>query len=66
MVIMDYAANSILRKNLQNTVKDKWVLKLKKLCNIIRGLDNIHQQKLVHCDFHHDNILNIRKKDFIY
>ena len=54
---MDYAENSSLKKNLQNIVKDKWIIKLKKLYDIIKGLDNIHQQKLVHCDFHHGNIL---------
>ena len=46
------------KKNLQNIVKDKWVIKLKKLRDIIGGLNTIHQQKLIHCDFHHGNILN--------
>ncbi len=54
---MGYAENGNLRKNLPNIVKDKWVVKLRKLYNIIKGLDHIHQQKLVHCDFHHGNIL---------
>ncbi|CAI2197918.1 6109_t:CDS:1, partial [Funneliformis geosporum] len=26
------------------------------------GLDEIHQKGLIYCDFHHGNILNIRKK----
>jgi serine/threonine protein kinase len=57
MIVMNYAENGNLRKNLQNIVKDKWIVKLKKLHHTILGLNNIHQQKLVHCDFHHGNIL---------
>ena len=55
---MKYADDGSLRKNLQNIVKDEWIIKLKKLQNIISGLNTIHQQKLIHCDFHHGNILN--------
>ncbi len=55
---MRYAINGSLRKNLQDIVKDKWIVKLLKLQEIIIGLEKIHQQKLVHCDFHHGNILN--------
>ena len=55
---MKYAEDGSLRKNLQNIVKDKWIVKLMKLQEIISGLNTIHQQKLVHCDFHHGNILN--------
>ncbi len=40
-----------------NIIKNKWVVKLKKLYYIISGLNTIHQQKFVHCDFHHGNIL---------
>ncbi len=54
---MDYAENGNLRKNLPNIINDKWIVKLRKLYYIIKGLDEIHQQKLVHCDFHHGNIL---------
>ena len=57
MIVMNYAENGNLRKSLQIIVKDQWIVKLKKLYYIIKGLDNIHQQKLVHCDFHHGNIL---------
>src|SRR6266540_5551329 len=57
MIVMKYAENGSLRKNLQNIVKDKWVIKLRKLQDIISGLNTIHQQKLIHCDFHHGNIL---------
>ncbi|CAI2191951.1 3843_t:CDS:1, partial [Funneliformis geosporum] len=59
---MKYAKNSSLKKNLLNIVKDKWIIKLKQLYNIISGLNEIHQKKLIHCDFHYGNILNIRFK----
>ncbi len=55
---MKYAKDSSLRKNLQNINEEKWIEKLMKLHNIIRGLETIHQQKFVHCDFHHGNILD--------
>ncbi len=58
-----YDSNGICRKwkfkkNLQNIVKEKWIVKLRKLREIISGLEAIHQQKLIHCDFHHGNILD--------
>ncbi len=55
---MNYAEGGSLRKNLQNMVEDKWIIKLRKLQDIISGLKVIHLQKLIHCDFHHGNILN--------
>ena len=55
---MNCAINGSLRKNLQNIVKDKWIVKLLKLQDIIHGLNAIHQQQLIHCDFHHGNILD--------
>src|ERR1044072_9545593 len=58
MLVMKYAENGSLRKNLQNIVKDRWMIKLLKLQDIIHGLNTIHQQKLIHCDFHHNNILD--------
>src|SRR6266511_4103416 len=58
MIIMEYAENGSLRKNLQKIVKEKWIVKLRKLKEIISGLEIIHQQKLIHCDFYHGNILN--------
>jgi len=58
MVVMKYAKNSSLRKNLQNIVNSKWVEKLLKLKDIISGLNIIHQKQLIHCDFHHGNILD--------
>src|SRR6266542_2054933 len=58
MIVMRYAEDGSLRKNLQNIFKSKWIFKLRKLQEILSGLDIIHQQKLVHCDFHPGNILN--------
>ncbi len=57
MVVMNYAEKGNLRKNLPNIVKEKWLVKLERLYYIVKGLENIHQQKFVHCDFHHGNIL---------
>ncbi len=59
MIVMKYAKDGSLRKSLSDIVKkDIWIKKLMKLQNIISGLNTIHQQKLIHCDFHHGNILN--------
>ncbi len=46
-----------MRKSLANVFKNKWKNKLRLLCNIINGLDSIHQLKFVHRDFHDGNIL---------
>ncbi|CAI2188905.1 12746_t:CDS:2 [Funneliformis geosporum] len=56
---MDYKEGGNLRQYLQNkdsrlSLKDK----LKKLKNIAEGLESIHNQNLVHQDFHSGNILN--------
>ncbi|CAI2165294.1 610_t:CDS:2 [Funneliformis geosporum] len=51
---MRYAKNGNLRKNLLNIVKNNWITKLKQLYAIINGLDEIHQNKLIHCDLHHE------------
>jgi len=56
---MKYAEGGNLRKYLPNVIKDRWIVKLEKLQEIISGLKSIHQQKLVHCDFHDGNILNL-------
>src|SRR5262245_57775036 len=58
MIIMSYAKNGSLKKILPKIIKDKWIIKLKKLESIISGLNVIHQQKMIHCDFHHGNILS--------
>src|SRR5690349_5824148 len=56
---MKYAKNNNLRNNLSDIVTNKWIFKLYKLYNIISGLNEIHQKNLIHCDFHHGNILII-------
>src|SRR5688572_6330601 len=58
MIVMYYAENGSLKKDLLNIIKEKWVFKLLKLKSIVCGLDIIHQQKMIHCDFHHGNILS--------
>ena len=61
---MDYARDGNLRKYLPKIIKNDWYYKLFKLKTIITGLDGIHQQNLIHCDFHDGNILN--KHDLTY
>ena len=55
---MDYANKGNLRGNLSRIIKNNWYQKLSMLYEIISGLDDIHQQNLIHCDFHDGNILN--------
>ena len=55
---MSYAKDGSLKKSLPNIINDKWIIKLLKLHSIIKGLDTIHQQNMIHCDFHHGNILS--------
>jgi serine/threonine protein kinase len=64
MVVMDYANKGNLRSNLTKIVKNNWKQKLYMLHKIIFGLNKIHRQNLIHCDFHDGNILNHNiKKD---
>ncbi|CAB4430473.1 unnamed protein product [Rhizophagus irregularis] len=58
MVVMDYANKGNLRGNLTRIIKSDWNQKLYMLFKIISGLDDIHEQELIHCDFHDGNILN--------
>jgi serine/threonine protein kinase len=58
MAIMDYANKGNLRGNLTRVIKYTWKHKLRMLYKIISGLNEIHEQNLVHCDFHDGNILN--------
>src|SRR3954471_2296492 len=59
LMVMDYKKDGNLRQYLQNknnelSLEDK----LEKLENIAYGLYRIHDQNLVHQDFHSGNILN--------
>jgi serine/threonine protein kinase len=65
MVVMDYANKGNLRENLTKIIKSTWNQKLIMLYGIISGLNNIHNQNLIHCDFHDGNILN-HDKNKIY
>ena len=58
MAVLDYASDGNLRKYLPKIIKENWPYKLFKLKKIISGLNEIHQQNLIHCDFHDGNILN--------
>src|SRR5437016_4326733 len=61
---MRYAENGSLRDYITKKFKDlKWKDKIKILYNIISGLNNIHQEKLVHHDLHSGNILHFRWLD---
>ncbi|GBB95487.1 hypothetical protein RclHR1_25480002, partial [Rhizophagus clarus] len=57
MVVMDYASEGSLRGSLTKIIENNWNQKLFMLLKIISGLKQIHEQKLIHCDFHDGNIL---------
>src|SRR5436305_12184991 len=59
MMIMNYAENGSLRQYLNNSFNSMdWNNKLYNLYQIARGLNEIHDNKLIHHDFHCGNILN--------
>ncbi|GBC04760.1 hypothetical protein RclHR1_05850009 [Rhizophagus clarus] len=58
MVVMDYANKGNLRGNLTKIIENNWNQRLFMLYKIITGLRKIHEQNLIHCDFHDGNILN--------
>ncbi|GBB85103.1 hypothetical protein RclHR1_11680008 [Rhizophagus clarus] len=63
MVVMDYANKGNLRENLTKIIENNWNQRLFMLYKIISGLGKIHQQNLIHCDFHDGNILNHENKE---
>jgi serine/threonine protein kinase len=63
MVVMQYANKGNLRGNLTKIIKNDWKQKLHMLYKIISGLNTIHKQNLIHCDFHDGNILNHDNKN---
>ncbi|GBB91422.1 hypothetical protein RclHR1_01870017 [Rhizophagus clarus] len=63
MVVLDYANKGKLRGNLTKIIKDNWNQRLIILYEIISGLNVIHKQNLIHCDFHDGNILNHEEKN---
>src|SRR3990170_2128250 len=59
MMVMDYAENGSLRQSLNNRFNSMdWNKKLQILHEIARGLNGIHDNKLIHHDFHCGNILS--------
>ncbi|CAB5386148.1 unnamed protein product [Rhizophagus irregularis] len=62
MVVIDYANKGNLRENLTKIVENNWNQKLFMLYQIVSGLSKIHEQNLIHCDFHDGNILIHRDK----
>ena len=59
MMVMQYARNGSLRRHLDNEFNSlKWENKLSILSKIAKGLKNIHDNGLIHQDFHCGNILN--------
>jgi serine/threonine protein kinase len=58
LVVIDYENKGNLRENLTRIVKNNWKQKLYMLYKIISGLNDIHEQDLIHCDFHDGNTLN--------
>ncbi|EXX55970.1 Sps1p [Rhizophagus irregularis DAOM 197198w] len=65
---MDCANMGNLRANLTKLVENNWKQKLHMLHDIIAGLNEIHNQNLIHCDFHDGNILlhNDENGDKVY
>src|SRR5690348_2339103 len=59
ILVMRYANDGSLTDYITKKFKNlKWKDKIKTLYGIIFGLNNIHQEKLVHGDFHSGNILH--------
>ncbi|RIA95998.1 kinase-like domain-containing protein [Glomus cerebriforme] len=66
MMILDYAERGSLRNYLDQNYNDlKWVNKLQISFNIAAGLNQIHNEKLIHRDLHIGNILCFPHKTFI-
>jgi serine/threonine protein kinase len=59
VMVMEYMKDGNLRQYLQNKNSELGLEdKLGRLEGIVAGLSNIHQQNLIHRDFHSGNILN--------
>src|SRR5690348_42058 len=59
IMVMQYAENGSLRQHLNNIFNSlEWVKKLSILIKIAEGLKNIHDNGLIHQDFHCGNILS--------
>src|SRR5207248_50191 len=59
IMVMNYAKNGSLRKRLNDSFNSiSWTQKLGILKRIAKGLNEIHDNGLIHRDFHCGNILN--------
>src|SRR6266542_7151340 len=66
IIIMKYYRLGSLKDYITNNFHNiKWIEKLKILKNIIVGLIHLHQQKIIHRDFHSGNILYENEFDVI-
>src|SRR6185437_14647752 len=58
MIVMQYANNGSLLSYLDRNInKLTWKMKLYRLRDIVKHLNNIHGAGLVHCDLHGGNIV---------
>src|SRR5204862_104333 len=65
-MVMNYATDGNLRNHLNDSFNSmNWKKKLETLKDIVNGLKNIHDNGLIHHDFHCGNILN-SSNDWIY
>ena len=65
IVVMKYADQGNLRKNLPNIIKYDWCNKLTLLHRIIYALDSIHQLDLIHRNLHDGNVLSNDSETYI-
>src|SRR3954451_24799203 len=67
MIVMQYAEIGSLRQHLNNNFNSlDWKQKLHNLYCIANGLSNIHNNKLIHHDFHCGNILCYGSENDLY
>ncbi|GBB92101.1 hypothetical protein RclHR1_19640001 [Rhizophagus clarus] len=58
MMVLEYANNGSLRNYLNiNCNKLSWERKIRDLCDVAKGLESIHNNRLIHRDLHVGNIL---------
>jgi len=65
IIIMKYYKYDLKHYITKNFYNINWNTKLKILKNIIKGLDHIHHQKIIHRDFHSGNILYENEDDMV-
>ena len=66
MMVLKYIENGSLRQHLNNNFNSfDWGSKLSHLYDIASGLKHIHENKLIHQDFHCGNILCNDKYSYI-